>query len=104
MTKMQRFAYRYPRFMVDLPASFSQSSKTMEGRCIDISAAGMKIVSSQPLEPNTYGVVSLSAKGQTIQINARVVYAGSVDSGVEFFCESQREQDSLDQLIESLKA
>ncbi len=99
---MHQFAYRYPRFMIDLPVEFVQEDQTLSGRCSDISAAGMKILFPHALEKDASGRIVFSFAGRSMDIPARVVYTGSQSSGLEFVRETSEQQKAISELIDTL--
>lgn len=99
---MHQFAYRYPRFMIELPVDFIQEDQTLSGRCSDISAAGMKILFPHALEKNASGRIVFCFAGRSMDIPARVVYTGSQSSGLEFVRETDEQQKAVSELIDAL--
>jgi hypothetical protein len=101
---MQKFDYRSPRFLVDLPVEFIVDRLTVRGRCKDISREGMRLEFWQPLPPNASGIVSLSYQNQTLEFNVRVAHAGPTHGGMEFVYKSESERSAVARLIASLAA
>ncbi len=99
---MTQFAYRYPRFMIDLPVDFIQPEGTLSGRSSDISSTGIKALFPRPLERNSRGRIVVSYAGRSIDLQARVVYSGSESSGLEFVCETPEQQDTISNLIDAV--
>jgi hypothetical protein len=99
---MQKFQYRSPRFVADLPVQFAAEQSTLHGRCRDISRDGMGLELQQPLSPNSSGTISLSHRGRQLQLGVRVAYSAESHEGLEFIYRSDRERAAVGQLVASL--
>jgi hypothetical protein len=99
---MQRFEFRGPRFSCDLPVQLTVKDSTVTVRCTEISKTGMKLEINQPREVNSLGKVSISHRGQTLEVCVRFAHAGESYAGLDFIYASDVDQKRMAELVESL--
>jgi hypothetical protein len=92
---MRKFIYRAPRFPVDLLVQLTIANSTVAARCREISEDGMVLEAiKHPLE-NCNGVVEVSNKGMTVELDARLVRSESKWSVLEFIYKSEEERNMM---------
>jgi hypothetical protein len=101
---MRKFDYRAPRFPVDLPVRLTLASSTQLGRCTEISTEGMRVDLSEPLPPDSFGVVSLTYESLTLEIGIRVTHAKSNYDGLKFLYESDEQRLAVAHLVSLVTA
>ena len=99
---MQKFEYRAPRFAVDLQAQFTIEDLTVTTRCREISEGGMTLELTSLLPPDALGIVSVNYNGRNVELQARVVHAGTRHCGLEFIYESEDERRNMARFVEFL--
>lgn len=101
---MQKFNYRAPRYVVDLPVRLTVEDSLVTGRCIEISREGMHVELRQPLPSGFRGMVSLSWQELTIELCARLAHATSRQAAMCFVFESEKERTALAEFITRVTA
>jgi hypothetical protein len=62
----------------------------------------MSLEFTEPIPPDTIGIVSMSYQDHAYQIEVRVAHAGLTHGGVEFIYRSESERSAIEQLVASL--
>jgi hypothetical protein len=101
---MHRFEYRDPRFSCDLLVQLNFNDSMLTARCTEISNKGMKVEIGQPQRVNSFGKVSMSRDGQTIEFQARFAYVQDTEAGLDLICTSDTDRKTMVDLVESVAA
>lgn len=101
---MQKFKYRAPRFLIDLPVRLTSDGTSIAGRCREISKDGMKLELPQPLPHDYTGTVSLCYQDVNLEIGVRIAHTGAHEDGVKFVFSSERERAAVASLVALLAA
>lgn len=100
---MQRFQYRHPRFKVNAPLTFYLTpGSPLRGRCIDISADGMKAELDQDVPVGSVLRLELSLGGDSLALAARVAYYDQNYYGLVFEFSSDEERSLLGERLQAL--
>lgn len=99
MTDVHAFAYRVPRFRLDLPVEFWVEGSPISGRTCDLSEKGVLVHLCQPVLPGTQGRVRLQIDSCCIELAAEVAYAQLYEAGLHFRFSSQAEQQFVETLV-----
>jgi hypothetical protein len=99
---MQRFEYRDPRFSCDLLVQLNFNDSTLTARCTEISNRGMKVEIERPQQANSFGKVSVSREGRTIEFQARFAYVQETQAGLDLICASDTDRKTMLDLVESV--
>jgi PilZ domain len=99
---MRKFVYRAPRFPVDLLVQISFEELTVMARCREISKDGMVLEALKNPLPKRIGIVRVSHKGMTVELDARVARSGSKVDGLQFIFKSDAERKEMAQFVASL--
>ena len=62
----------------------------------------MRLDLPQPLPADTCGTVAMSYQEETLELNVRVAHTGTVQKGLEFLYNSEKERNAVARLIASL--
>ena len=92
---MRKFDYRVPRFTIDLPVRLTLADSILFGRCVEISAEGMKLNLREPLTVDAPGVVHVSFASATLDLPVRIAHCGEECEGVQFVYGSDAERDQV---------
>ena len=101
---MHRFEFRDPRFSCEIPVQLEFDDSKLTARCTEISYKGMKVEIGQPLRANSFGKVSMSREGQTIEFQARFAYVRETQAGLDLIYTSDRDRKTMVGLVESVLA
>ena len=101
---MQRFEFRDPRFSCDLPVQLNFNDSTLTARCTEISNKGMKVEIQHPQQENSFGRVSVSREGHTIEFQARFAYVRQSQAGLDLIYTSDKDRKKMVDLVESVVA
>jgi hypothetical protein len=96
---MQKFEYRTPRYIVDLPVLFRLQNTSLPGRCREISKEGMKIELQHPVAAETCGTVSLSYKDLALNLRVCVTHTEAESKGLKFLFESEKDRGAVERLV-----
>jgi hypothetical protein len=96
---MRKFAYRTPRYAVDLPVCFEVQDSSIPGRCLEIGGGGVRVELEQHVPPGTCGTLSIRYKDIAIDLSVRVAHSGSDFDGLKFHLESNADQSAVERLI-----
>jgi|HubBroStandDraft_1064217.scaffolds.fasta_scaffold67716_3 hypothetical protein len=96
---MQKFEYRTPRYLVDLPVLFSLPNSNIQGRCKEISKEGMKVELQEPVSPETCGIVCIDYMDLSLELRVCVAHAGAGYDGLKFLFESERDRIGVERLV-----
>lgn len=99
---IQKYKYRTPRFVIDIPVQMTLRNSTIAGRCIDISEEGMRVECPRPDLLYSHGTVTMTHPAWTQELNMRVAYTNSTHAGLVFVYRSQRERTMVAQVVASL--
>jgi PilZ domain len=99
---VQKFDYRVPRFLVDLPVQFTIQDSTLRARCIEISKEGMRVELQEPLPANACGSVLIRYRDRLLQLDARIAHVGETHGGVVFVYRSDSERIAVANLVLAL--
>jgi PilZ domain-containing protein len=99
---MQKFEYRVPRYVVDLPVLLNLRDSSVAGRCKEISKEGMKVALQHPVAPQTSGTVSISYKDISLELRVSVAHAGPDYDGLKFVFESEKDRSAVEHLVSLL--
>ena len=99
---MQKFDYRVPRFVVDLPVQFTVQASTLRARCIEISKEGMRVELEDPLVVDAYGTVLIRYRERLLQLDARVAHISETHGGMVFLYKSDSERIAVANLVLAL--
>ena len=98
-TNMREFAYRTPRYLVDLPVCFKVQDSTIPGRCREIGEGGMRVKLTQHLPPGTCGTLSIRYRDISVDLSVRVTHSESGFDGLKFQFESYADRNAVARLI-----
>jgi hypothetical protein len=101
---MQKFEYRTPRYMVDLPVVLTLQEGKFAGRCKEISKHGMRVELLQPVAPEASGTVCISYNDYSIELRVTVAHSGAKSDGLKFLFESDRDRSAVERLVSLLAA
>ncbi len=96
---MQKFEYRTPRYLVDLPVLFRLQEASIPGRCREISKEGMRIELEHPVAAETCGTVSLSYKDLSLELRVCVTRTEAETKGLKFLFESDKDRNAVERLV-----
>jgi hypothetical protein len=97
---MQKFVYRIPRYLVDLPVSFTVQGSAIAGRCKEISKEGMKVQLQQQVTTGTCGTVQLSYQELSLELAVCVAHAETGGlKGLKFLFESEKDRAAVERLV-----
>jgi hypothetical protein len=96
---MQKFVYRIPRYLVDLPVSFTVQGSTIAGRCKEISKEGMKVQLQQSVSADTCGTIRLTYLDLSIELPVCVAHAEAGLKGLKFLFESDKDRAAVERLV-----
>jgi hypothetical protein len=96
---MQKFEYRTPRYVVDLPITFEYGHGSIAGRCREISKEGMRVELEEPVAAETCGTVNIEYRELSLAIRCCVAHAGSGYDGLKFQFESERDRSAVERLV-----
>jgi len=96
---MQKFEYRTPRYIVDLPVFFRLREESIPGRCREISKEGMRIELQLPVAADTCGTVSLIYKDLSLELRVCVTHAEAEFKGLKFLFESDKDRNAVERLV-----
>jgi len=96
---MQKFEYRTPRYIVDLPVLFNLQNTSVPGRCREIGKEGMKVQFQEPVSADTCGTVCISYKDLSLELRVCVAHAGDGYKGLKFLFESEKDRIAVERLV-----
>jgi len=96
---MQKFEYRTPRYLADLPVLFMLQDVGIPGRCIEIGREGMKVKLPQPVPCETCGTVCLDYLELSLELRVSVVHTGADYHGLRFLFETDKDRNVVDRLV-----
>ncbi|HUH63279.1 MAG TPA: PilZ domain-containing protein [Terracidiphilus sp.] len=96
---MQKFEYRTPRYLVDLPVLFRLQDANLPGRCKEISKEGMRIELQHPVAADACGTVSFSYKDLSLDLRVCVTHTGAEFNGLKFLFESDKDRSAVEHLV-----
>jgi hypothetical protein len=96
---MQKFEYRNPRYLVDIPVLLTVQNSIIPGRCTEISKEGMTVELREPVPVETRATVSLSYKELSLLMSVRVAHSGTGCDGLKFLLESEEDRISVERLV-----
>jgi hypothetical protein len=98
-TNMRDFAYRTPRYAVDIPVCFKVQDSTIPGRCREIGDGGMKVELNQRVSTGTCGILSIRCREIAFDLPVRVAHSEPGFDGLEFQFESPADRKAVARLI-----
>ena len=98
-SKTRKFAYRTPRYAVDLPVCFKVQDSLIPGRCREIGDGGMRLKLDQDVPPGTCGTLSIRFGDIAVDVSARVTHSESGLGGLKFQVESIADREAVAHLI-----
>jgi len=98
-TKMREFAYRAPRYAVDIPVCFKVLESQIPGRCREIGEGGMKVELNQRVPTGTCGTLSIRCREIAVDLPVRVAHSEPGFDGLEFKFESNADRTAVARLI-----
>jgi hypothetical protein len=101
---MQKFEYRSPRYVVDLPVLFKLPGGAIPGRCKEIGKEGMKVELEQPVAPGSSGAISINYREVSLELRVTVAHAASGFDGLKFLFESEKDRSGVERLVALLSA
>ncbi len=96
---MQKFEYRTPRYLVDLPVVFRLQDASLPGRCREIGKEGMSIELQHPVAAETCGTVSLIYKDLSLELRVCVTHTGPETKGLKFLFDSDKDRSAVERLV-----
>ena len=96
---MQKFEYRTPRYLVDLPVVFKLEKSNVAGRCREIGKEGMKVAFQEPVAADTCGTICISYKDLALELQACVAHAEAGSKGLKFLFESDKDRVAVERLV-----
>lgn len=96
---MQKFEYRTPRYIVDLPVLFRLQDQSIPGRCREISKEGMRIELQHPIAADSCGTVSLIYRDLSLELRVCVTHVGAEFKGLKFLFESEKDRNAVERLV-----
>lgn len=96
---MQKFEYRIPRYVVDLPILFIQEDSSVSGRCHEISKEGMSVAFQEPVALRACGAIRLTHKDISIELRAQVAHSGGGRDGLKFLFDSDKDRAAVEKLV-----
>jgi hypothetical protein len=96
---MQKFEYRTPRYLVDLPVRFKLPNASVAGRCMEIGKEGMRVQLQEHVDTNTCGTVSIQYRDLALDLRVCVAHAGSDFKGLRFLFESDKDRAAVEHLV-----
>jgi PilZ domain len=101
---MQKFEYRAPRYLVDLPVVLTLQEGSFSGRCKEISKDGMRMELLQPVTPGASGTVRVTYNEYSIELRVTVAHSGAKFDGLKFLFESDKDRSTVERLVSLLAA
>ncbi|MGA7342244.1 MAG: PilZ domain-containing protein [Terracidiphilus sp.] len=96
---MQKFEYRTPRYLVDLPVLLTFEDARIAGRCREISKEGMRVEIGEPVLADACGTVSISYKDVSLEQRVCVAHCGTGWDGLKFLFESEKDRAQVERLV-----
>lgn len=96
---MQKFEYRTPRYLVDLPIVFHLRESSIGGRCMEIGKEGMRVQLERQIAVETCGTISITYKELTLELRCSVAHTGPDFDGLKFLFESDRDRSTVERLV-----
>lgn len=96
---MQKFEYRTPRYLVDLPIRFKLEDTSLNGRCLEIGKEGMRVEFQEPVSANTCGVICIYYRDLAIELRVCVAHADGDFKGLKFLFESDKDRAAVERLV-----
>lgn len=101
---MQKYEYRTPRYLVDLPIVLNLENSSIPGRCKEISKEGMRAELGHPVAADSSGTVSISYKGLALELPICVAHSGPGQEGFRFVLGSEEDKSAVERLVSLLAA
>ena len=98
-TNMREFAFRAPRYTVDLPVCLKVQDSIISGRCHEIGNGGVKVKLTQNVSPGTCGTLSIRYKDIAVDLSVRVVHSEYGFDGLKFRFDSYADRNAVTRLI-----
>ena len=99
MSELHEYAYRVPRFALQIPVAFCIGEVRISGFSKDLSNEGLQVRLSGPVILGTCGRVRLHLDSCLIEIWAEVVHSDLLDVGLRFRFSSRAEEDFIRTLV-----
>jgi hypothetical protein len=99
---MQKFEYRIPRYVVDLPVMLTLEGLSIPGRCREISIEGMRVELRQPAPPESSGTVSIHYRELSLELPVCVTHSGTGHDGLKFQFEAEKDRTAVERLVSLL--
>jgi hypothetical protein len=96
---MQKFEYRTPRYLVDLPVLLTLTDATIPGRCKEISKEGMRVELRDQVAAESSGTVSVSYKNLALELRVSVAHSGKGSDGLKFLFETEEDRSAVEHLV-----
>ena len=96
---MQKFEYRTPRYLVDLPVLLIVADARVPGRCRQISREGMSVELPEPLAADASGTVSIRYKNLALELRVEVTNSEKGVEGLKFLFDTDEDRSSVERLV-----
>lgn len=99
---MQRFGYRNPRYLLDVPVRLTIGGAIDMTRCCNIGLDGASLHNPGFVRPNARGCISFEYHDLLFDLNFRVAHCGSDLCGLKFLYQAEAQRDLVRELIARL--
>lgn len=101
---MRKFRFRSPRFPVDIPIKVTRGGASRPGRCIEISADGMKFEGADLPDPQSSGSIQIDYEELSLVLPFRSVYTAAKFEVAEFVLKSAEQKRDVNLLISAISS
>lgn len=101
---IRRFEYRQPRLSTGFSVEFVLAEQTLQGRCRDVSDAGIRAEFNGPIDVGETGMLILRHPMRVLRVEAEVAYLARGGVGLSFLFGSQQQRDLTIQFISQITA
>jgi hypothetical protein len=101
---IRKFEYRRPRLIAGFIVEFVLTEQTLQGRCRDVSDAGIRAEFNGPIDVGENGMLILRHPIRVLRLEAEVAYLGKGGVGLSFLFDSPEQRDSTVQFISQITA
>jgi PilZ domain len=99
---MRIFRYRQPRLSAGFNVEFILTGQTFQGRCRDVSDAGIRAEFNGTIDVGETGMLVLRHPMRVLRLEAEVAYLGKGGVGLSFIFDSQQQRDLTIQFISQI--
>jgi len=96
---MQKFEYRTPRYLVDLPVRLNLQNGSVAGKCREIGNEGMRVEFKEPVSADTCGTVCINYRDLSLELRVSVAHAVGDYKGLKFLFESEKDRMCVERLV-----